>query len=240
VEVALVTGAGGEIGRAVSRRLAADGYAVACVDRDVAAARATAAGLDGARAFRCDVRSERQVLRLRDEVTSRLGAPHVLVNVAGVFFTHRIPELAEADWDLLIDVNLKGTFLACKAFLPAMIERGAGNVVNIASTAGIRGGPDRAAYCASKGGVVLFTRALALDHGPDGVRVNCVCPGLIDTHMADWLRRDRRALRAWERSIPAQRIGQPEDVAAAVAFLVSPSADYLHGDALVVDGGHGA
>ena len=203
-------------------------------------AEATASTLSDAGAFGCDVRKPAQVRRLRDQVERRLGPADVLVNVAGVFFTHRITELSEVDWDLLIDVNLKGTFLTCQTFLPSMIERGAGSIVNIASTAGIRGGRDRAAYCASKGGVVLFTRSLALDHGPEGVRINCVCPGLIDTPMASWLKEDQRALLAWERSIPAQRIGEVDDIASAVAYLVSPDASYVHGAALVVEGGDSA
>ena len=229
--VAVVTGAGGAIGGAIARRLAVDGYAVACVDVGLDGAEATASTLSDAGAFGCDVRKPAQVRRLRDQVERRLGPADVLVNVAGVFFTHRITELSEVDWDLLIDVNLKGTFLTCQTFLPSMIERGAGSIVNIASTAGIRGGRDRAAYCASKGGVVLFTRSLALDHGPEG---------LIDTPMASWLKEDQRALLAWERSIPAQRIGEVDDIASAVAYLVSPDASYVHGAALVVDGGDSA
>ena len=236
-DVAVVTGAGGEIGRAVAAALAGDGFAVACTDIDLAAARATAASLGEGHAFRCDVRSERQVLRLREQVEEALGSPSLLVNVAGVFFEHRITDLAEKDWDLLVDVNLKGTFLTCKTFLPAMIAAGSGCIVNIASTAGTRGGHTRAAYCAAKGGVVLLTRSLALDHGPEGVRINCVCPGLIDTAMADWIRLDRRRLRAWERTVPAQRIGTVDDVASAVSFLASPAAGYMHGALLVVDGG---
>jgi len=238
--VAVVTGAGGAIGAAISSRLGREGFGVACADQDVERAKATASGIEGAQAFRCDVRSESNVLRLRDQVERRLGPAGVLVNVAGVFFTHSIPDLATEQWALLLDVNLKGTFLTCKAFLPGMIERRSGCIVNIASTAGIRGGRDRAAYCASKGGVVLFTRALALDHGPDGVRINCVCPGLIDTPMANWLTQRPKALRAWEQTVPAQRIGTAEDVARAVAFLVSPDAAYVHGAALVVDGGDSA
>jgi NAD(P)-dependent dehydrogenase (short-subunit alcohol dehydrogenase family) len=239
-QTAVVTGAGGEIGSAIARRLAGDGYAVACVDLAVDGTKETAAALEDGRAFRCDVRKPAQVERLRAQVARWRGEPDLLVNVAGVFFTHRVPELSEDDWDLLIDVNLKGTFLTCKAFLPGMIERGAGSIVNIASTAGIRGGRDRAAYCASKGGVVLFTRSLALDHGADGVRINCVCPGLIDTHMAIWLTKDRKALRAWERSIPGQRIGDVEDIASAVSYLASPAAAYVHGASLIVDGGDSA
>jgi meso-butanediol dehydrogenase / (S,S)-butanediol dehydrogenase / diacetyl reductase len=223
--VAVVTGAAGGIGAAVAARLAADGFAVAGADLG-----------DGA-GFRCDVRSEDDVRRLRDEVTARLGAPSLLVNVAGVFFEHRITELAEADWDVILDTNLKGTFLTCKTFLPAMIDAGAGCIVNIASTAGIRGGRTRAAYCAAKAGVVNLTRSLALDHGGDGVRICCVCPGLIDTPMADWITSRPGALREWEAEVPARRIGTVDDIAAAVSFLASDAASYTHGTVLVVDGG---
>ncbi|HXD70118.1 MAG TPA: SDR family NAD(P)-dependent oxidoreductase [Gaiellales bacterium] len=223
--VAVVTGAAGGIGAAVAARLAADGYAVAGADVD-----------DGAD-HRCDVRSEADVKRLCDEVTARLGAPSLLVNVAGVFFEHRITELAADDWDLILDTNLKGTFLTCKTFLPAMIEAGSGCIVNIASTAGIRGGHTRAAYCAAKAGVVNLTRSLALDHGGDGVRICCVCPGLIDTPMADWITSRPDALREFEEGVPARRIGTAADIAGAVSFLASADASYAHGSVLVVDGG---
>ena len=223
--VAVVTGAGGAIGAAVARRLEQDGFRVAGAD--------VAGGAD----HRCDVRSEADVLRLRDEVSAQLGAPWLLVNVAGAFFEHRITELAEDDWNLLIDTNLKGPFLTCKTFLPAMIAAGSGCIVNIASTAGIRGGHNRAAYCAAKAGVVNLSRSLALDHGGDGVRVACVCPGLIDTPMADWITSRPDALREWEESLPARRIGTVEDIAAAVSFLASDDAAYTHGTVLVVDGG---
>jgi len=223
--VAVVTGAAGAIGAAIAARLAGDGFAVAGAD--------VADGADP----RCDVRSEADVKRLRDEVTARLGAPSLLVNVAGVFFEHRITELAADDWDLILDTNLKGTFLTCKTFLPAMIEAGSGCIVNIASTAGIRGGHTRAAYCAAKAGVVNLTRSLALDHGGDGVRVCCVCPGLIDTPMADWITSRPDALREFEADVPARRIGTVDDIAGAVSFLASADASYTHGCVLVVDGG---
>jgi NAD(P)-dependent dehydrogenase (short-subunit alcohol dehydrogenase family) len=223
--VAVVTGAAGAIGGAVAGALRDAGFAVVGVD--------AAAGADE----RCDVRREDQVTALRDRVAAGPGAPWLLVNVAGVFFEHRIPELAADDWDLLVDTNLKGTFLTCKAFLPAMIAAGSGCIVNIASTAGLSGGRERAAYCAAKAGVVMLTRSLAIDHGPDGVRVNCVAPGLIDTPMADWIRTDPARLAEWEATVPARRIGRPEDVADAVAFLASPRAGYLQGSVLRVDGG---
>jgi NAD(P)-dependent dehydrogenase (short-subunit alcohol dehydrogenase family) len=223
--VALVTGAAGAIGGAIVRRLADVGYAVAGVD--------AAVGAD----YRCDVRSEADVLRLRSEVEGRHGTPVLLVNVAGVFFEHRITELSVEDWDLTLDTNLKGTFLTCKTFLPAMISAGSGCIVNIASTAGIRGGHTRAAYCAAKAGVVNLTRSMALDHGGDGVRICCVCPGLIDTPMADWITSRPDALAEFEQSIPARRIGTVEDIANAVSFLASDQADYMHGAVMVVDGG---
>jgi NAD(P)-dependent dehydrogenase (short-subunit alcohol dehydrogenase family) len=161
----------------------------------------------------------------------------LLVNVAGVFFEHRITELSVEDWDLTLDTNLKGTFLTCKTFLPAMISAGSGCIVNIASTAGIRGGHTRAAYCAAKAGVVNLTRSMALDHGGDGVRICCVCPGLIDTPMADWITSRPDALAEFEQSIPARRIGTVDDIANAVSFLASDQADYMHGAVMVVDGG---
>lgn len=235
--VALVTGAGGGIGSAIAQRLGADGYRVACVDLDPDRCARTAATVPGAVAFRCDVSDAGAVDRLRAEVTVSLGEVRLLVNAAGVFFRHRVPDLAEADWDRILDVNLKGPFLTCRAFLPAMVAAGSGCVVNVASTAGVRGGRDRAAYCASKGGLVLLTRSLALDHGPDGVRVNCLCPGLIDTEMADWIRADPPALQRWEASMPVGRMGTPAEMAAAVAFLAGPDATYLQGAVLMADGG---
>jgi NAD(P)-dependent dehydrogenase (short-subunit alcohol dehydrogenase family) len=118
-----------------------------------------------------------------------------------------------------------------------MISSRDGCIVNIASTAGVRGGRRRAAYCASKGGLVLLTKSLAIDHGPDGVRVNCVCPGLIDTEMADWIRHDDEAMAAFSAGVPAGRIGTPAEIADAVSYLASGSASYTHGAVMMVDGG---
>jgi 3-oxoacyl-[acyl-carrier protein] reductase len=118
-----------------------------------------------------------------------------------------------------------------------MIKAHQGCVINIASTAGVRGGRERAAYCASKGGLILLTRSLAIDHGPDGVRVLCVCPGLIDTPMADWIRHDEAAQARFASGVPARRMGTPEEIADVVAFAASPAARYMQGAVLMVDGG---
>jgi NAD(P)-dependent dehydrogenase (short-subunit alcohol dehydrogenase family) len=235
--VALVTGAGGGIGSAIATRLAQDGFRVACSDLTAAEAERAAAEIAGARGFGCDLRNEAAVEGLRDAVTAELGAPWLLVNAAGVFFEHEVTDLSLEHWDLVMNVNARGTFLTCRALLPAMQDAGSGCIVNVASTAGLSGGHTRAAYNASKGAVVMFTRSLAIDWGPRGVRVNCVAPGLIDTPMADWIRLDPVRLAAFERSLPAGRIGTPVDVADAVAFLASDGASYMHGSTLVVDGG---
>jgi NAD(P)-dependent dehydrogenase (short-subunit alcohol dehydrogenase family) len=235
--IAVVTGAAGGIGKAVCQRLAADGYAVACLDVDDAAVKSLAADLPAAVGVAVDVRDAASVRAAATRILAELGAPWLLVNAAGVFSIQLITELAEAEWDRILDTNLKGPYLICREFLPAMIDAHAGCVVNIASTAGVRGGRQRAAYCAAKGGLVQLTRSLAVDHGPDGIRVNCVCPGLIDTAMADWIRHDEEALTQWAGTVPARRIGTAAEIADTVWFLASPGGSYIHGAVLMVDGG---
>jgi 3-oxoacyl-[acyl-carrier protein] reductase len=235
--VAVVTGAAGGIGSAVSRRLAADGYAVACLDVAEDDARRVADELPQAIGLAADVRDAASVRAAGARVRAELGPPWLLVNTAGVFSIQAITELHETEWDRILNTNLKGPFLTCREFLPDMIARHDGCIVNVASTAGVRGGRRRAAYCASKGGLVQLTRSLAVDHGPDGVRINCVCPGLIDTAMADWIRHDEEALTRWAGTTPARRIGAADEVADVVSFLASASASYLHGSVLMVDGG---
>ena len=236
-QVAAVTGAAGGIGSAVCRRLAADGFLIACLDVSEAAAADLASQLPGAIAWPVDVRDAASVRAAGDRVRAVLGPPGLLVNVAGVFSIQRITELEETEWDRILDTNLKGPYLTCREFLPAMIGAGAGCIVNVASTAGVRGGRRRAAYCASKGGLVQLSRSLAIDHGPDGIRVNCVCPGLVDTSMADWIRHDEEALTQWATTLPARRIGTAAEIAETIAFLASPAGSYMHGAVLMVDGG---
>jgi NAD(P)-dependent dehydrogenase (short-subunit alcohol dehydrogenase family) len=236
-KVAVVTGATGGIGSAVCERLTADGFAVACLDvRDADVSR-QAAGLVAAIGVAADVRDAASIRAAGARIRAEVGTPWLLVNVAGVFSIQLTTELVETEWDRILDTNLKGPFLTCREFLPGMIERGTGCIVNVASTAGVRGGRRRAAYCASKGGLVQLTRSLAIDHGPDGVRINCVCPGLIDTPMADWIRQDEEALIQWAGTVPARRIGTAAEVADTISFLASPGGSYIHGAVLAVDGG---
>src|SRR5262249_18213757 len=187
MKTAVVTGAAGGIGSAISRRLAADGFAVACVDLK------EPEGPAPLHAYAADVRDAGSGAPAGARIRAELRGPRLPVNAAGAVGIPRLPDRDEQEWARILDTNLKGPFLTCREFLPAMIAAKSGCVVNIASTAGVRGGRRRAAYCASKGGLVLLTRSLAIDHGPDGVRVNCVCPGLIDTEMADWIRHDAPA-----------------------------------------------
>jgi NAD(P)-dependent dehydrogenase (short-subunit alcohol dehydrogenase family) len=222
---ALVTGAGSGIGAAVARRLAADGAEVIVADLSP---EAVAAEL-GAQAVVLDVRHEAEV----EFVMADLD---VLVNCAGIGSTTNAPETTLDVWENVMAVNARGTFLCCKHAIPGMAARGGGSIVNIASVAGLVGLRNRAAYCASKGAVISLTRALAVDHVGDGIRVNAVAPGTVDS---PWVRRlvedvgeSLDALRARQ---PMGRLGTPEEIADAVAYLAA--AEFVTGSVLVIDGG---
>jgi 2-keto-3-deoxy-L-fuconate dehydrogenase len=226
--VCVVTGAGSGIGAAIAARFAAE--------------QATVIGAD-LRAVDdlvpVDVGEEDDVVALFDAVRERAGrAPDVLVNVAGIGSTTSAPDTPVEVWDQVFAVNARGTFLCCKHAIGAMRESGGGAIVNISSVAGLVGLRNRAAYCASKGAVIALTRALAVDHVGEGIRVNCICPGTIDS---PWVRRlvdeageDIDALRARQ---PMGRLGTPEEVADAALYLASPASGFVTGSALVIDGG---
>ena len=236
-ELALVTGAAGGIGSAVVERLLLDGYRIGCLDVNAVALTALCEDRPQLLPLVADICDEESVAAAFAELAIAAGDPWLVVNVAGYFDRHSIAELSLAEWNRFLAVNLTGPFLVCRAALPTMLAASSGCIINVASTAGVRGGRDRAAYTAAKGGLVQFTRSLALDHGKDGIRVNIVAPGLIDTPMADWIRHDPAAMAEFDSSIPAGRIGTPAEVAEVVAFIASPAASYMYGSTVMVDGG---
>jgi NAD(P)-dependent dehydrogenase (short-subunit alcohol dehydrogenase family) len=239
----LVTGAASGIGRATALRLAADGAAVAAVDRaaDGAAETARLAGDAGGRAVACtaDVSREDEVVAAVDAAVEAFGGLSGVVTCAGIFDPGDLRPAADValdDYLRVIGVNLTGTFLAVKYSLPHLVARN-GAIVTIASTAAIRGHGQGPAYTASKGGVAALTRLLAVQYGGEGVRANCICPGGVDTPMtAGAFDTDEARARA-RRHVPLQRVAQPEQIASAVAFLLSDDASHVTGQTLTVDGG---
>ena len=229
---ALVTGAGSGIGEAVARGLHAEGAEVVLADYAEDRVQAVAADLgERASAVALDVRDE-------DAVAAVMDGFDVLANVAGIGSTTNAPDTALDVWEDVFAVNARGTFLCCKHAIPGMIERGGGAIVNMGSVAGLVGLRNRAAYCASKGAVIAFTRALAIDHVGDGIRVNAVCPGTVDS---PWVRRlvedvgeSLDALRARQ---PMGRLGSTDEIAQAVLYLASDAAAFVTGSSLVIDGG---
>lgn len=240
--VALVTGAAAGIGRATAVRLAEEGARVLCVDLDGRGAAATAAAIgDAATSAAADVADEDAVADVVERSVTWAGRLDVLANVAGTGGSVVFEDLTLQEWERTLSVNLTGTFLLCRAAMPHLLAtRGA--VVNVASIAGLRGRAFSAAYCASKGGVVLLTRALAVEFASRGVRVNCVCPGGVETAMVDRFRLPEGADRSLVPSGPGfrPRRSAPEEIAAAIAYLASDEAASVVGETFVVDGGASA
>ena len=222
---------------AITGRIRSLGYDIAAPDETVQAA----AGL-GVRAqgFVVDIADAGQVTKLADAVADALGTADILVNNAGVSQLDYTPtqDLDVAAWDRVLDVNLRGTFLCCQAFGRAMIAASGGAIVNIASTAGITGVPRAPAYCASKAGVILLTRSLALEWARHRVRVNAVAPHYLETDLTGPLRRSEKVYQGLISRIPLGRFGRPEEIAEAVLFLASPAAGYMTGSVLTADGGY--
>ena len=239
--VAIVTGAGQGMGRAVAMRLSAEGARVVANDVNEEAAARTAKGIQEAGgeaiAVAGDVTSSGDVANIVDAALDRYGRIDILVNNAGVLRPTKVIDIEEDEWDWVIAVNLKGTYLCSRAVLPAMRKGGWGRIVNFSSTAGKStstvGG---AHYTAAKAGVLGFTRHLARETAGYGVTVNAVCPGLIDTEMVRGTIPDEKA-RAYADSFPIQRMGEPSEVAELVAFLASDRAAYITGASLDINGG---
>jgi NAD(P)-dependent dehydrogenase (short-subunit alcohol dehydrogenase family) len=246
-KVALITGAASGIGAACAALFAREGASIAALDLQepvepavwnvverVAPAALFRSGLD--------VRNEAEVAAAVSAAAKRFGRIDILVNAAGVGGGSFAHELEEAEWDRLVDVNLKGSFLVAKHVLSIMRAQSSGSIVLVASVEGLEGSATSVAYNASKGGVVIMTKNLAVNYARDGIRVNCVCPGLIDTPLTAKLKQPelehvRDQIRSWHAM---ERSGRPEEVAAAALFLASDDASFVTGHPLVVDGGWSA
>jgi NAD(P)-dependent dehydrogenase (short-subunit alcohol dehydrogenase family) len=242
---ALITGGGTGVGRAIALAFAREGakVAVAARRREKLASvvrEVEAAGGEGLTVV-CDVTNAADAGRAVQETTARFGGLNVLANNAGVLSVSTVEGITEQEWDRLMAANLKGPFLMSRAALPEFRKGGGGVIVNIGSVLGLVAMKNRAAYCASKGGLTMLTKAMALDHAHEGVRVNCICPSIVETELVrglfDSSPAGEAARRARTASIPLGRIGQPEDVAEMAVYLASQESAWLTGVAIPLDGG---
>lgn len=244
-KVALITGGGTGIGRAIALAFAREGAKVAVAGRRMEKIEESARDIrsDGgeALAIGCDVSNAGDAKRAVRETVERFGRLNVLVNNAGILSVSTIEQIDEEDWDRMMAINLKGPFLMCRAALPEFRKAGGGAIVNIGSVLGLVAMKDRAAYCASKGGVTMLTKAIALDHAYEDVRANCICPSIVETELVKNLfagSESQEALRqARMATIPLRRFGQPVDVAEMAVFLASEESSWMTGAAIPLDGG---
>jgi NAD(P)-dependent dehydrogenase (short-subunit alcohol dehydrogenase family) len=244
-KVAVVTGAASGIGRGISIRLAEMGAFVSVLDIDAKKGEETTAEIrnQGGEALftKCDVRSAADCRDAVETAIGKWGHIDILCNSAGIAIRKDVVDLTEEEWDRALDITLKGIYLLSHEVVPHMIRAGGGSIINIGSGWSLKGGPRAAAYCAAKGGTVNLTRAMAIDHGKHNIRVNCVCPGDVDTPMlrseCAQLGEDAQTFMREAANRPLARVGTPEDIANAVLFLASPMSSWITGAALVVDGG---
>ncbi len=238
-KIAFITGFGSGLGQAIAVMFAKEGAAVAGTSLTEAKGLQTVATVEqlgGTALFwPGDVTDSGQMKRLIDETVRRLGGLDIVVNSGGVRTNGSITDITEGDWDRTLDVNLKGAFIVSRLAIPKMKARGGGVILHIAARSGMLGQSGRAAYCASKGGMVRLTEAMAMDHAPDRIRVNCICPGPTRTPMVDTTTPEK--LARYKTRVPLGRIGEPEDVAYAALYLASEEASMVTAAILPVDGG---
>jgi NAD(P)-dependent dehydrogenase (short-subunit alcohol dehydrogenase family) len=242
-KVAIVTGGNSGIGRAICELFAAEGARVVIADVNAYETLDPMTNRGGETMFiKTDIRDEDQVRNLVAQTVDAFQGVDILCNNAGIFLMKPLTETTGDEWDDVIDTNLKGAFLVSKHVIPHMVEKGGGTIVNTASQLGLVGLDRYTAYCASKGGMILLTKAMALEYARHGIRVNCVCPGAIDTPMVEKelsLEADPAVARkAWIAKHPLGRLGRAEEIAQAVLFLASERSSFATGEALVIDGGY--
>lgn len=241
-KVALVTGAGSGIGKETALRFAGEGASVVCADIRGDAAIATAAEIgEQALGLELDVTSTPSIVAGLEQLLDRFDGLDCVINNAGVTIVGAAHDMPEEEWDRELDTNLKSVYLVSKAAWPHLVERGGGSITSTASIAGIWAIPEDAAYCASKAGVIMLTKCMALDGAKAGIRVNCICPGFIETPMIDGYfddQPDPQASRDYATSIhPLGRLGKPRDIADGFVYLSSDEASWVTGTPLVIDGG---
>ena len=240
-KTAIITGSGRGIGRAIALAMAAQGANIVVNDVNMESADEVVAEIEAmgrqAIAVKADVTVEEQVKAMIETCINRFGKLDILVNNAGIIQTAPVTEIDGKDWDRVMEVNLKGVFLCCKAALAPMKAQHGGKIINIASVAGKRGGGllGNSCYSASKGGVIAFTKSLARESGPFGINVNAITPAFTDTEMTRSIAPDKKEFII--KMLPLGRVGQPSDIAGAVCFLASSMSDYMTGEIMDVDGG---
>ena len=240
-KVAIVTGGASGIGRAVCRRFLDEGAKVVVADRNPAGAQETRALLEddaNSAVAIVDVSDSAQVQRMVDETVSRFGSLNVLVNGAAILIrTPLLTEVDDLDWDLTMDTNLKGLFYCCKYAIPAMIASGAGSIVNIASMSGVRGVAYSVPYAVSKAGVIHLSKVAAAQYTSQGVRINCIAPGGIDTPQMRGSTASAENFQQRQDGHPLGRVGRPEEIANLILWLASDEASYVSGSTYIIDGG---
>lgn len=236
-KVAIVTGAASGIGLGIAQLFVKEGAKVVFSDIDESGKAAADVAGGNALFIQCDISNTESVKNLIAKTLEALGTINILVNNAGIVRQNPISETSDEEWNAVINTNLKGPFLLTREVLPTFEKNGQGKIVNTASIAGIIGYENLSSYCASKGGIIAMTRALALEFAPKKINVNCICPGAIKTGMTKMIEENETMLKQTLMVIPAGRMGDPIDIANAALYLASDESDYVTGTSIVVDGG---